>query len=92
MFGLKRDVGAKSVGLFVTVRPRTEQRDRRKDFLEFLSSEVAGQHDRESRVGQSCSHHAGQEMENFRTAWLSFSPLTASESQPVRRSSPCLPH
>lgn len=52
MFGLKRDVGAKSVGLFVTVRPRTEQWDRRKDFLEFLSSEVPGQHDRESRVGQ----------------------------------------
>lgn len=52
MFGLKRDVGAKSVSLFVTVRPRTEQQDRRKDFLVLMSSEVPGQHDRESRVGQ----------------------------------------
>lgn len=65
MFGLKKDVGAKSVGLFVTVRPRTEQWDRRKDFLELMSSEVPGQHDRESRVGHCCSHHAGREIENL---------------------------
>lgn len=92
VFGFKRDVGAKSVGLFVTVRPLTEQWDRRKDFLELLSSEVPAQHDRESRVGQCCSHPAGQEIENFRAGWLFFFSLSVSGFQPLRHSSPCLPN